>query len=232
MNIYSIIEDAKRETNEVNVAFSGGKDAIVLIDLCYKHFKKITAFFLYTVKGLGFQERYLKYIEKKYNLEILRLPHWSISTSYKRSDYKIETITGMSCDVLKPKDVYNYVRNKTGIEWIATGIKIIDSLRRRGTIKHWGNGVDRQSKMMYPIAYFKNSTIFNYIKLNKLYVPHDYNLLRHSGIKNASFGGLMPKELIEVKRKYPEDYEKILDVFPFAEAAVKKEEYASTVSEN
>ena len=74
--IYESIKAQSKVTDAVLVGFSGGKDSIVTLDLCFKYFKKVVPFFLYIVPGLSFQERQLQWYENRYQTEIIRLPHF------------------------------------------------------------------------------------------------------------------------------------------------------------
>ncbi len=221
---YDIIKKASKLTDSVIIGFSGGKDSVVCLDLCIKHFKNVEAYFLYIVKDLGFQERYLGYIEKRYKISFHRLPHWVLSIYLSGSTYRPHTQTSEKCKAIKINDIEDEMRQRTGFEWVITGQKCCDSIDRNAMIKRCG-GIDEKTNRIYPLAFWNNAGVFNYLKINRIPLPPDYNLFKAS--KNASFGGLAGQDLKAVKEKYPEDYKKILDVFPFAEAAVKKYEFAN-----
>lgn len=116
--MFDPIKTQSRVTDSVIVAFSGGKDSIVTLDLCCRYFKNVKAFFMYMIPDLSFQERTIRWYEKKYDIEILRLPHMDLSTSFRYgcfrgADYSVPAIS--------INDVYSYVRQKYGIWWIAAG---------------------------------------------------------------------------------------------------------------
>ncbi len=66
--------------------------------------------------------------------------------------------------------------------------------------------------------YSQKKDVLGYISHHKLKVSPESNLLGHS------FRSLMPDDLVVIKKHYPEDDKKIIDCFPFAEAAVFKHE--------
>ena len=55
-DLFHAVRTAASMSRRVLVSFSGGKDSVVLLDLCAKHFERVDAFFMYHVRGLEFQE--------------------------------------------------------------------------------------------------------------------------------------------------------------------------------
>lgn len=57
-----IIDDVSKETDSILLFHSlSGKDSIVLLDLCYKKFKRVVVVFMYIVKDLEHIMRYYNY---------------------------------------------------------------------------------------------------------------------------------------------------------------------------
>lgn len=212
--LYDPIRTMSKVTREVIVSFSTGKDSCVTLDLCQRFFDRVVPFYMYYVPGLSFHERALRWYEKRYNVEIIRLPHFELGTlmrygMYRTPDYDIP--------VLSVKDIYNYVRNLTGIEWVCAGERIADSIVRRAMIKH-SSPIDVKRGRFYPIAYWKKKEITEYIRVKKLYLAEDSRKLGHSF---ADFGGV---GLSEIKKIWPRDYEQIKKLFPLCDMAVKRYE--------
>jgi phosphoadenosine phosphosulfate reductase len=199
-------------TDKVIVGFSGGKDSIVTMDMCFKYFPHVQPFFMYLVPGLEFQERTLRWYENKYNTEIMRIPHFETSDFYKYGTFRPYD---MDVPIVSINDCYQYVRNETGYDWIAAGERISDSIVRRAMIKQSGS-IDQNRGRMYPVANWNKQQVLKYVKRKKLLLPQDSRVL------GFSFSSLWGKELIEIKRHFPEDYEKILHYFPFAGAGVER----------
>lgn len=174
---------------------------------------------MYFVRGLEFQEAVLRWYEKKYSIEILRIPHFELSHMLKRGLFRIPDD---DVPIIGINDIYNYVREKSGYVWIAAGETIADSIWRRAMIKQSGT-IFQQRRRIYPVAYFTKQHIKGYIKRNRLKIAPESQLLG-----DRSFGRFAPETLFKIKKKFPQDYEKIKAWFPFCEASVKKYEIYKT----
>lgn len=208
--LFDPIKTQASVTDSVIVGFSGGKDSIVTLDLCFKYFKRVQPFFMYLVPGLEFQEKMLTWYENKYKTEIIRIPHFEVSEFLKYGSF---TVFDDSIDIVGITDTYEYIRQTTGIHWIAAGERCADSIVRNAMIKQSGS-IDYKRGRFYPIAYWNKKEILEYIKYKKLYLSSEQKKL------GFSFRSLDGSELAVIKEHYPKDYEKILKVYPFAEAGV------------
>lgn len=214
--LYDPIKTQSRVTDSVIVAFSGGKDSIVTLDLCFRFFKNVKPFFMYICPDLSFQERMLQWYERKYDTEIIRVPHMDVSEYFHYGSFRIGDPT---FPIVSINDIYKWLRLENDIWWIAAGERINDSIVRRAMMKKSGS-IDVQRGRFYPVAEWKKQEIMDYIKFHKLYLSEDSRKL------GFSFRSLAGNELAMVKNVFPEDYEKIIHLYPFAEAGVKRyEEY-------
>lgn len=213
-----IVKQAAALTDQVAVGFSTGKDSIVALDLCCRHFKKVTAFFMYVVPGMSFQEAYLAQAERRYGINILRIPHWSLSTAFQVNYYRPGSDISAETPDLTIVDVEAWLRAEHGATWFAYGQKQNDSLERRAMISACG-GVDVKSNRLYPVGHFSDKEIFAYMRHRRLPVPIDYQLFGHS------FGLLEPMELKQVREHYPADFAKIVKLFPEIEASIARLDY-------
>lgn len=213
-----IVKQAAKLTDQVTVGFSTGKDSIVSLDLCCRHFKKVTAIFMYVVPGMSFQEAYLKQAERRYGIKILRLPHWSLSTAFQVNYYRPGSDLSASTPDLTITDVEKYLREAHGSTWFAYGQKKNDSLERRAMISASG-GVDVKGRRFYPVGEFSDKEIFAYMRHRRLPLPIDYQLFGHS------FGLLEPMELRQVREHFPADFAKIVKLFPEIEASIARLDY-------
>lgn len=210
--LYDRIKTMSKITDSVLVGFSGGKDSIVTMDLCFKYFKNVVPFFMYICPDLEFQENMLRWYEQKYNTHIIRVPHMDTSQFFRYGTFRTYD---MNVPIISINDIYSYLRAETGIWWIAAGERIADSIIRRAMIKN-SSSIDMQRGRFYPISEWKKDEVMQYIKHAKLKLGNDSKQL------HFSFKSLEGCELAFVKEYYPRDYEKLLRIYPFAEAAVMR----------
>lgn len=213
-SLYSAIRRQSLLSDEVIVAYSGGKDSVVTLDLCARHFKRVHAFFMYQVPELSFQEDILQWAERKYGIEIYRIPHFEVSDFYRG---------GMYCTPqpdlprVKISDIYAHVRQAFGCNWIAAGERAKDSIVRNAMIKKSGS-IDKGRGRLYPLAYWSKAQVLAYIEAHKLRISPESKVLGHS------FRSLHIDQICKVKEFYPEDFERICKAFPLAGAAVAHRE--------
>ena len=203
-------------TDDVIVAFSGGKESIVVLDMCMKHFKRVVPFFMYYIPGLSFQEKQLQWYELKYDIKIERLPHFELSNHLRYGTFRNQDAT---VPIIGMNDIYKWMRDKYGIRWIAAGERSADSVVRGAMIKHSGSIDDNRSRF-YPVAWWTKQEILDYIKIKKLYRGFDSRAL------GTSFNGVTPGGFLFLKEHFPSDYQKALRLFPLGDAvAVRYEAY-------
>lgn len=212
--LYDPVKTMSKVTDAVIVAFSGGKESIVTLDMCFRYFKRVVPFFMYICPGLSFQEKTLEWYEKKYQTEIIRVPHMDVSEFYHWGSFRAADET---FPIVSINDIYKWVRLESDVWWIAAGERIDDSIVRRAMIKH-SSSIDVQRGRFYPVAMWKKKEILDYIKFHKLYIGQDSKKL------GFSFKSLDGRELLMLKENFPDDYKKILRLYPFAAAGVKREE--------
>lgn len=214
MSLLDQIKTQSQITDTVIVSFSMGKDSIVTLDLAKKYFKTVYAFFMYLVPDLEFQEDMLKRYEDFYDIEILRVPHFENADFYRFGSFREPDYT---VPRVKIRAVYEHIRQQTGAYWIAGGEKISDSIVRRAMLKHSGS-IDIERGRFFPLTYWRNKEVLNYINAKKLIYPR---INRELGFSLHSLQG---KELYKLRELYPNDYERVLEFFPEAQAGVLKYE--------
>lgn len=212
-------------TNEVIVTFSGGKDSLATLDLCTRQFERVEAVFMYWVRGLEFQQRIIRWTEDRYGIKIHQVPHFEIASlmgsqvlSYYRPSYPAYRATSA-------RELDDHIRRHFGIEWIASGEKMVDSIERRAMMSASGQW-DKARMHYYPLMHWTTKQVVNYNRFRNIILPAEYAFLRRS------WAGFIGEDLVEIRKHYPDDYRKILEVFPFAEAITRRYELYSDHTPN
>jgi phosphoadenosine phosphosulfate reductase len=225
-----VCEQARqRGIDSVIVGVSGGMDSVVTLDLCKQYFKTLRCYFMYVVPGIGFQERYLQFLERRYEVEIERIPHFLLSDILRGAALRHTTEATSNLRKAKSTDVDAYLRKKFGIHWIAVGEKASDSLERNTQIVQHGGILEKRGRIL-PLAYWTHAQVQGFMSRNRIPFPPDYNLnnlVKDPNLKRrrgASFGSLIGmREIGLIAEKYPEDYEKIRKFFPFVDVQLVRQ---------
>jgi phosphoadenosine phosphosulfate reductase len=198
------------------VALSGGKDSIVTLDLCKKVFPRVEAFFMYYVKDLRCIDERLDYLQQRYDIEIHKVPHFNLAQAYRAGSYMPRNEQARRWTKTKLKDIEGYVKNQTGIEWIAYGWRKTDCFERRAILSRNG-GMDEKNHHIYPIAEWRVGEIRNYLDFIGIPLPQTVG---------KSFD-ICPNydSMNFLKQHYPDDYERFIEKFPFLEVTIKREEF-------
>jgi len=218
MALMDAIRYAATLTQSVNVGVSLGKDSVCMLDLCVKNFRNVYPFFMYFVKGLSFQEAYIRYLEERYHVGILRLPHWMLGTCYCGGLYRDQNFLTDTCPNITIKDIEDYMVDETGTPWFCYGQMMCESIERNAMIKHNGE-VDEENKRIYPLAEWNPKKVFQYLKNHGIELSPEYRYAKRS------IGDLRPENVEIVKEHFPDDYETIKRIFPYIEAKEKQNEF-------
>ena len=216
-----IIDDVSNETDSILLFHSlSGKDSIVLLDLCYKKFKRVIVVFMYLVKDLEHIMRYYNYAKAKYpNIEFIQVPHYALFNYIKTGYMGIKQNTKQRQWTLS--DITDKLREKLCVEWACYGFKQSDSLNRRLMLRSYTDGkeaINWKTKKFYPLSTYKNKEIMDFILDHRLKNPEVCGTNKQSSgvdIEDVEYQKYL-KEL------FPEDLEKIYKVFPMARIVMLK----------
>lgn len=212
--LFDPVKTMSKVTDSVIVGFSTGKESIVTLDLCCRHFRRVVPYFLYAVPGVSFQERTLRWYEERYGVEIIRLPGDTVSEFFHYGSFRPGD---PSFPIVSIGDILHYIRLQTGIWWVACGERIADSIPRMAMIKRYGTIYEKGGRF-YPVAAWRKREILDYIKFHRLYLGQDSRMLGHS-VRMLHEDGL-----VMLKEHFPDDLQKLLRLYPLAGAAIKRHE--------
>ena len=124
-------------------------------------------------------------------------------------------------------DIYNKIRNDTGIQWVANGMKQCDSMTRRAFIhQYYKEAINLKTKTFYPLSKWNQKQVKQYIKINRLLSPVQLNQGKQSeGI------GIDKKSILFLYENYPNDYKLLETKFPLIGALIERERKQKQISE-
>lgn len=215
---------AEISKGQVILMFSRGKDSTSAYYQLKKYFKKIHLVYKMRVPGLQFVENSLLYYEEKFGQKIHRIVHpdffhminnYTFQTPARAAGiYKIgiPTHTQREYDTLIPVDL--------GLKdvWIASGVRMADSLIRRHALSKFGV-INKKTRFFYPVFDWTNDMVRSCLNKNNITLPIDYELW------GRTFDGLKYRFVKHVKERFPEDYEVIKFWFPLIELELKRYGY-------
>lgn len=219
MNHAGILKQVRAQTSEIILFHSGtGKDSIALCDMTSKMFDRVICVFMYMVKDLDYENRYINWAEKKYsNVSFVKTPHFATYSFVKHGYLGIKQ--DKEFRNIKLKDITLSMKSIHKIDFACFGFKKVDSIDRRIMLNELPTGI-ASTKNFYPLKDFKNSDVLNYISYNNLIPPFCYNPLKPSSGCDLSD----PIFLSYMKQKYPTDLKKIYETYPFCEAILFRHE--------
>jgi len=211
---------AAQSGGAVLVALSGGKDSIVTLELCKERFAHVEAFYMYHVAGLACIERSVDAAARRCGVRVHKVPHPDLTRILR--DSMLRPITREASDIkrLKQSDIEAALTERTGIEWFAYGERAADSFARRLYTRK-NDGIRTEWRRLYPIWDWLHGDVITYLKVHRIPLPER---LGASDTKVMSGFGLHPRPLWWMKYNAPEDYAKVLAVFPYCEAMVRRYE--------
>ncbi len=218
-NAAELLKDVHASTDQILVGLSGGKDSLATLDLAVKEFgsKNTACYFMYFVKGLRCVEATIKYCERRYKVKVHYFPHWRLGRAYKFAQYMPHRAGASNWRVMKLTDVEQAARAQTGINWLAYGQRMTDSLERRAML-HKLCGIDRKAERVYPLWRWNAGQVYAYLRQKQIPLPAKLTVLKRS-MSGVNF---QEDTLLFIKQKYPDDYKKILEVFPYVEAKLAR----------
>lgn len=213
----AVIDNIAGKTDECLLFCSLGKDSLVVLDLIYPKFKRIVCVFMYFVQGLEHVDMYIRYVKARYpNIEFVEAPHWNLTYIFRGGLY---CPPNPKVKLLKLADIVNTLRIKYNIEYCFLGMKKADGMNRRLMLNGYAQDFYENKGLVYPLAEWNQKEVLTYMKMHRLPEPVRYG-------KNASNGvGFNLDCFLWLRDNYPQDLEKIYEMFPLSRRILYEYDY-------
>lgn len=216
---------SERSGGVVVLSFSNGKDSLATWLVLRRYFKRVIPFHLYRFPNISFVEKSLAYYEEFFDTHIYRLPHPALYRMLNALVFQAPE----NCHIIEefglPDFDFDYLHQVMFEDfdldetvYVAQGITSSDNMQRRISIKQHG-ALNATRRTFYPIYDYKKEDLVREIVQSGVKLPIDYRLF------GRSFDGVNFQFLEPVKEHYPEDYARMLHLFPLAELDVLRMQY-------
>lgn len=203
-----------KKNDTIMISFSMGKDSIASWLFAKKYFKKIIPVYFYGIPNLSFIKRQVEYFENYFDTHIIQLPHPTLVDQLNYGLFmginEIRIINRLNFPDVKYDSFFDLLREKYGEMYVAIGNRACDNVQRYTSFITHGV-VNEKRRTFWPVFDFTDSDVYDIIKESNVKLPIDYKLF------GKTFDGLQERFLLEVKREFPEDFERIKEIFPFVE---------------
>lgn len=217
MATFSTLDDL-RKLAEIQpaclVGFSGGKDSLAVMDIATRTFKRVVAFHMYTVPGLRLVDRDINAMKERWNVPVVFYPHIAFLTALGTGLYGNEPEWSNDVPIPTLREMYDWIMHDTKIPLILSGAKKSDSMARRRFFANTASWDD----IVYPIKDWNKFDVLSYLRAQKIPVPES------SGVAQSRIDFSSPS-LVWLHDEHPEDFVKLCEWFPYAEAAVKRHQW-------
>jgi phosphoadenosine phosphosulfate reductase len=206
-----ILREASERSDSVLVSFSGGKDSLVVLDLCLRTFKRVECFFMQWVPGIRCVEDPVIAGVARFGVKIHMVPHWAGMRALKAGMYCWQPGERDAWPDVKLRDVYSLVIEDTGIPLIAMGGKRKDGLWRKRNLdstKGW-------TEVVTPIVGWSNHEVAAHLVSRGIPVPKGDS-------KDGSGVDLSKPSVLWLHDNHPGDFAVLEAHFPFVRAIVEQ----------
>ena len=218
-------EIARKSNGVAFLGFSGGKDSLCAYLNLRRFFKRIIPFHCAAWPGVRHIREYLDYVEYETGgVHILRMNGEDYPMAASRMIYQpfkdcIE-IEDWDIPTYSKLDVLEYLRYRYALPkaWCAFGIAACESIDRAIYVKKI-EGRNPQNRTFYPCYDWSRKQILDTVEQSGIKLPSSYRYV------NRTIGhvpGIVTNEIL--KRHYPEDWKRVLALYPLAEAKTVREQ--------
>lgn len=200
-----VLRCVRAQTDRILVYFSGGKDSLCTLDLCVRVFPQVEACYFYRVPGMKITQDLLTPVRKRYDIVIHEIQANDVATVLR------DGILSPPRPIKETPDGLRTLMAARSLLWSARGIRASDSLARRGILRQ-GGAINLHSHQVYPLAWWNREEVLDYLRVRRLPRPPTFGRQEQGGVD------FHPDTYEFLRTRYPEDWSKWLEVFPYAEA--------------
>ena len=208
-----------QSTPGVGGFFSGGKDSLVTLDLCRRAFDRVMACYLWVVPGLRCVEGPAEHLCRRWGVELIKLPHWTLIRYLQAGTYSLRR-RGMGLKQQRWADIEAHIRQRTGLEWLAYGVRADDSWVRRLQSRRFGT-VNHRSQRLHPVHDWRVAEVRDYLRARRIPAP-PADMWGQAGARSQGFE-LTRTCLGWLRERFPSDYQRAKDFFPLVEVMEHEE---------
>ena len=214
--VFDTIDELRQASalhDAVVVACSFGKDSLIALDLCTKHFKRVEALHLVYVHGLELTAQRVEYVKQRWGVDTLVVDHPG-SLEHRYRGYRCFVDRSVTRKSLK--QIYAEAKQTLNCTAVVTGTRAAEDIGRRAGMRRgeWPGE-------LHPLAFWRHSKthsdLLPYLRNNNIQPYEPLKGCRH-GLSNSA------ETILWLHDNHPRDFSRWLEVFPLASCVVKRRE--------
>lgn len=222
-----MIARLRAEGRPVLLSFSCGKDSIAAWIALEEAGVEVVPCYMYCVPPgtLHFIDDEIEYFEGVFGTTIHQYPHESyfrwLNSFICQAPQNLGIIEASCMPSPKYAELWRLIRDDLGLPqdtWVADGVRAADSIVRRASFVRHGV-MKASSRKVSVIADWLKAEVMGAIERRGVELPIDYALF------GRSFDGLDYRFLAPMRDNLPEDYARLLEIYPMAELDIARHDH-------
>jgi 3'-phosphoadenosine 5'-phosphosulfate sulfotransferase (PAPS reductase)/FAD synthetase len=206
----NLLRVVRAQTDCLGIAFSGGKDSHVVVDLAADIFPRLVGYYLYRVADLEVIARLCRVAERRWRMRVIHYPHFDLTRCYRHAVLQPHWPETAQMPTVGWLDIEARFRAETGSSWIAYGWRRSDSLSR-ALILTANRGLDWQTCRVFPVARWSRRDVLAYLRARHIPRPPTFGRAEQGGVDFHA------DTIRWLDRYYPADAAKLRRDFPHVE---------------
>jgi phosphoadenosine phosphosulfate reductase len=221
-----LCDEQAQQHEAVVVAYSGGKDSLVTLDLCTRTFKRVEAFFMYWVPGLAIDAQQLEFARARWGVTVRQYPHWAMMQELRAGIYTHPSYRYELGAELTPEDVDALALADAHCTLMAVGMKMADGTWRATHLGPDGRRARRvRPYRFYPLANWLKWDVYAYLDMRGIPRPPERVAQGEQDRERTSSVNLTERSLFWLHDHHPDDFLRVQEYFPFVEALIWRRKF-------